>query len=238
MSRDRIPTLVFDPTSREHGKCLKQQQQASGNEDGTLNPLRNGVGDAEGTCRSGRHKISIVFRIHGNILKCATRGVIDRYRSRPAARWTTLVLTAAGSKSIFWMYGIQALGFKSAICTGGDPDSGVPSEKSRGADELASLPPSKGTAMGKVSFRGLVCDSVFRPWYALRGRRHYEHLRFLDRSQWWGAEQIREFQWGELKNLLKVAFESVPYYAQKYAGIRYDDIRSWEDFERLPILTR
>jgi phenylacetate-CoA ligase len=89
-----------------------------------------------------------------------------------------------------------------------------------------------------MSFRGLVSDAVFRPWYALRGRRYYEHLHFLEQSQWWGAEQIRDFQWAELKKLLKTAFDSVPYYRQKYAGVRYDDIRGWDDFARLPILTR
>jgi len=89
-----------------------------------------------------------------------------------------------------------------------------------------------------MTFRGLVLAAVFRPWYALHGRRYYEHLRFLERSQWWGAEQIRDYQWAELKKLLKTAFDSVPYYRQKYAGACYDDIRTWDDFARLPCLTR
>src|ERR1039457_2099565 len=89
-----------------------------------------------------------------------------------------------------------------------------------------------------MSLPRLLASVAFRSWYALRGRQYYRRLRFLEQSQWWSPEQIREFQWQELRRLLKTTLDSVPYYKQKYAGIGYEDIRSWEDFARLPILTR
>jgi phenylacetate-CoA ligase len=89
-----------------------------------------------------------------------------------------------------------------------------------------------------MNFPRLLASAAFRSWYAFRGRQYYQRLRFLEQSQWWSLEQIRDFQWQELRHLLKTALDSVPYYKQKYAGIRYEDVRSPEDFARLPILTR
>ena len=62
----------------------------------------------------------------------------------------------------------------------------------------------------------------------------------MERSQWWSREQIREFQWREVQLLLQFAFRSVPYYRKKYAaaGIEPGDIKTREDFAKLPPLTR
>ena len=53
-------------------------------------------------------------------------------------------------------------------------------------------------------------------------------------------ERIREFQWTELKKLLAHVFASVPYLRHKYraAGIALEDLQGWDDFRRLPPLTR
>jgi len=83
--------------------------------------------------------------------------------------------------------------------------------------------------------------SVFLPAYdRIRSRRYVERTRFLEASQWWEPERLREFQWAELRKLLQHAFESVPYYREKYssAGASFSDIRTWDDFTRLPSLTR
>jgi phenylacetate-CoA ligase len=67
-----------------------------------------------------------------------------------------------------------------------------------------------------------------------------ERCRFLEASQWWEPEQLLAFQWAELRKLLRHAFDSVPYYRLKYgaAGASFSDVRTWEDFKRLPVLTR
>jgi len=84
-------------------------------------------------------------------------------------------------------------------------------------------------------------ESVLMPAYdRMRGRRYIERQRFLGRSQWWSQERVHEFQWIELKKLLTHVFASVPYLKAKYrsAGIELGDLRRWEDFRRLPSLTR
>jgi phenylacetate-CoA ligase len=86
-----------------------------------------------------------------------------------------------------------------------------------------------------------VLGSVLLPAYdRVRGRCYTERRTFLDRSQWWSAERVREFQWTELKKLLAHAFASVPYLQHKYraAGIALEDLKGWDDFRRLPPLTR
>ena len=84
-------------------------------------------------------------------------------------------------------------------------------------------------------------SSVLLPAYdRLKGRAYGRRRALLDESQWWSADRVREFQWKELRALLRHVFDSVPYLQQKYraAGIAFDDIRTWDDFARLPMLTR
>ena len=88
---------------------------------------------------------------------------------------------------------------------------------------------------------GRILRSALLPTYdRARGRRYTERYAFLDRSQWWSAERIHEFQWAELKKLLAHVFASVPYLRQKYraAGITLADLKGWDDFRQLPPLTR
>lgn len=91
-----------------------------------------------------------------------------------------------------------------------------------------------------MTYRRLL-ESVLLPAYdRARGRRYSERRRFLQDSQWWAPDRIREFQWAELKKLLAHVYASVPYLRDKYrsAGIGLDDLRDWNDFRRLPVLTR
>jgi phenylacetate-CoA ligase len=86
-----------------------------------------------------------------------------------------------------------------------------------------------------------VLESVLIPaYYGMRGRAYPRRKQFMEHSQWWAPEQIREFQWRELRGLLEHAFRSVPYYQKKYAaeGIELGDIKTRDDFARLPSLTR
>jgi phenylacetate-CoA ligase len=92
-----------------------------------------------------------------------------------------------------------------------------------------------------VSLYSYFLESILLPAQSLaRGRSYHRIRRFLETSQWWSAEQLRDFQWQELTRLLTIAFCSVPFYQRKYAaaGARLEDIRTWDDFQRLPPLTR
>jgi len=62
----------------------------------------------------------------------------------------------------------------------------------------------------------------------------------MEQSQFWSPDRIREFQWRELRSLLEHVYRSVPYYQKKYAlaGIELEDIKTREDFAKLPPLTR
>ena len=86
-----------------------------------------------------------------------------------------------------------------------------------------------------------VLENRLLPWYyKTRGRAYGERRAFLEGSQWWSRERLLEFQWAELRKLLTHVYASVPYYRKKYAaaGIALEDIRTFEDFSRLPPLTR
>jgi len=53
-------------------------------------------------------------------------------------------------------------------------------------------------------------------------------------------ESIRQQQFERLRQLVAIAFHEIPVYAEKYrhAGFAPEDLRSWEDFERLPVITK
>jgi phenylacetate-CoA ligase len=92
-----------------------------------------------------------------------------------------------------------------------------------------------------VSLYSNILEQALLPFYDLVRRRKYARYRaFLEQSQWWSPERLREFQWQELQRLLNHAFSTVPYYQRKYqaAGVCLGDIRTWEDFQSLPPLTR
>ncbi len=92
-----------------------------------------------------------------------------------------------------------------------------------------------------MSLYSKILEAALLPLHdVLFGRNYFRHRIFLEKSQWWPAERLRDFQWQELQRLLKHAFEAVPYYRQKYAtaGVSLRDVRNWDDFRNLPALTR
>jgi phenylacetate-coenzyme A ligase PaaK-like adenylate-forming protein len=74
----------------------------------------------------------------------------------------------------------------------------------------------------------------------LLGRNNHRYLRFLEQMQWKSEEEIRSFQWGELQRLLRHAYEHVPFHRRRFwqVGLTREDIRTPEDYARLPILER
>jgi phenylacetate-CoA ligase len=93
---------------------------------------------------------------------------------------------------------------------------------------------------------------VFRPYTALvskllfplheRLKRHdtVRIRRFLEASQWWPSQQLREFQLTRLRSLLTHADRHVPYYRELFRehGVRVENITSVEDIFRVPFLTK
>jgi phenylacetate-CoA ligase len=66
------------------------------------------------------------------------------------------------------------------------------------------------------------------------------HARWLREHQYDAPETIRTRQWAAIKYLLRHAHASVPYYRRRLdtAGINPANIRDFEDYRRLPVLTK
>ena len=53
-------------------------------------------------------------------------------------------------------------------------------------------------------------------------------------------EDIREWQFQRIQYLVKLAYNNIPIYHKKYSslGLNPNDVKSWDDFYRLPIITK
>ncbi|SEN38159.1 phenylacetate-CoA ligase [Luteibacter sp. UNCMF331Sha3.1] len=74
----------------------------------------------------------------------------------------------------------------------------------------------------------------------LRRRETPRHMRRYDRDQWLAAADIRTLQFERLKRLLDWCWREVPYYRRRWSqlGITPRDIRSLDDYAKLPVLTK
>lgn len=89
-------------------------------------------------------------------------------------------------------------------------------------------------------------ESLFRgvlfPVYesGLRRRKTLRYLREYERDQWLPPERIAAIQWQKLQQLLAHCWNEVPYYRRRWseAGMEPGDIRTLDDFARLPVLTK
>ncbi|GBE05801.1 MAG TPA: phenylacetate--CoA ligase family protein [Nitrospirae bacterium] len=72
------------------------------------------------------------------------------------------------------------------------------------------------------------------------GRTVYDHLVFLERSQWWTPEELEVFQNDKLKRLIRHVYENIPYYRELFArnNLAPGDIRTAEDLHKIPVLTK
>jgi len=92
----------------------------------------------------------------------------------------------------------------------------------------------------KDLFAPIVRHIVAPLWALEEGSPYLEYLEVLERSQYFSQEELRHRQWLRLKKLFAHAYENCPFYRRFYqgSGIGVGDLRSWEDFRRLPILAK
>jgi len=66
------------------------------------------------------------------------------------------------------------------------------------------------------------------------------YLRELDRSQWLKPEEIRALQQKKLRGLIRHSYDNIPYYRNVFRArqLTPDDIRTQEDLQKLPFLTK
>jgi len=83
---------------------------------------------------------------------------------------------------------------------------------------------------------------VLYPAYetGLRRRSTLSWLAAYERDQWYSPAAIAALQWDRLKALVDHCWRDVPYYRRRWSelGIEPGDIRSLEDYARLPLLTK
>jgi phenylacetate-CoA ligase len=89
-------------------------------------------------------------------------------------------------------------------------------------------------------------EQVFRralyPAYesGLRRRSTLSWLDAYERDQWYSPEALAALQFQRLKTLIDHCYREVPYYRRRWRelGILPEDIRSMDDYARLPVLTK
>jgi phenylacetate-coenzyme A ligase PaaK-like adenylate-forming protein len=85
------------------------------------------------------------------------------------------------------------------------------------------------------------CRHITIPlWAKWEGTSYLKHLQYLNGSQYYEAKVVRENQLRRLKSLLYHASKNSPYYREKFQreGIDVEDIRSFDDFDGVPLLTK
>ena len=85
-----------------------------------------------------------------------------------------------------------------------------------------------------------ISKHIFFPLWELKdGARRGEYLRLLNETQWWEPERIRQQQWNRLREIVAYASRHCPYYATRLAEVGVSvDIKDWDEFRRIPVLTK
>ncbi len=86
-----------------------------------------------------------------------------------------------------------------------------------------------------------IVQNLTFPLYQLAtGRRVLDKYRQLEKSQWLSPEMVAQQQWARLTALLHHAYTNVPFYHRRFteAGVTPDDIRSAQDLQVIPPLTK
>jgi phenylacetate-CoA ligase len=89
--------------------------------------------------------------------------------------------------------------------------------------------------------RALLANRVVFPLQErVKGKRTHAKLRELERSQWLSPAALREHQFRRLRAHLEFTYRAVPYYRQLWDECELPPHRigSFEDFSRLPVLTK
>src|SRR6266849_5101753 len=87
---------------------------------------------------------------------------------------------------------------------------------------------------------GIIRNILGPAWARWEKSPYLSHYRHLRRAQFDSPGAIRAGQWRALQAILAHAYETVPYYRDRWkeAGINPAHLRSFEDFQQIPILTK
>ena len=86
-----------------------------------------------------------------------------------------------------------------------------------------------------------ICKHIVIPLWAAWERSPYlKYLKYLEKSQYFSDERIKEIQWRKIGRILNHAYNNSTYFRRKFdsEGIHPENIQSFEDFLSVPILTK
>lgn len=88
------------------------------------------------------------------------------------------------------------------------------------------------------SLYNTISNKLLNRYYNTIIRRKIRDFAF--ESQYWSNETWHQWQWIRVKQLVEYAYRWVPYYRKMFTeiGIIPDDIRTWNDYSQIPLLTR
>lgn len=74
----------------------------------------------------------------------------------------------------------------------------------------------------------------------LIGNSVYPNFKFLEKSQYWSKEELKQFQEEKLRALVEHSYQTVPYYHDLFNRLKLKpkDIKTKEDLIKIPILTK
>jgi phenylacetate-CoA ligase len=104
----------------------------------------------------------------------------------------------------------------------------------------AARPAPEGGETG-LGFSANVVRHLIAPlWEHRDGIAYRSHLRFLERSQFWGAEELARYRRDRLNRILRHAHVHVPFHRRRLDTAGYDPAREWDiaDLRRLPVLEK
>jgi phenylacetate-CoA ligase len=83
-------------------------------------------------------------------------------------------------------------------------------------------------------------DTKLRPFPQHLGPVFTQHYEALEKSQWWDAKKLGEYQEEQLAALMEHSYANVPYYTRVMdeRGLKPSDIRTTKDLTKLPFLTK
>ncbi|RUR35225.1 phenylacetate--CoA ligase family protein [Clostridium perfringens] len=78
------------------------------------------------------------------------------------------------------------------------------------------------------------------PDYYRLGNSFKKKYDFLEKSQWYSEQEIKEFQLKKLKEIIEYSYKNVPYYTKLFnkINLKPEDIKDLEDIKKIPYLTK
>jgi len=69
---------------------------------------------------------------------------------------------------------------------------------------------------------------------------HLRYLREFEITQYWKPQRLRGLQWNLLKKIMAHAYQNTIFYRERFEklGLQPEDIKSFEDYQKLPLLTK